>query len=227
MNNQNNTKGLTVIDYGISVNNPHNIIYHIGNKGYDLIKNRKQQKKYYNCSKCSISYNDEVNAFIGNLTKKHIEKLIKNGFNVYVNKDTSSYKVSISDNIDNIISISVTSTPQQFDYVDKHWVTQYDKEFGTKDVIKNKDYYKKWEPFITKWKGKIKKHLEEEYGIKDTMTIKEYLNLPYLEDWADMDKYVDINILKGNKHQYASYIPHVQFKLKNPLIIKSETVLFK
>jgi len=217
------------MNLGINIDDRYDKAFHIGSRGYDLIKNRKQQGISYTCSKCSDKYNNEVNMFIGKMSKKHIDKLIKNGFVSYSKKDTSEYTVSLIGNNDVINYISVTSTPQQNDYVDKHYYEDFKKEFGVfpKYIKKDKEYYAKWPEWIKNWKLKLKKYLEDTYNIKDKMTLEEYLSLPYLEDWADIDKYVDINIAKGNKHQYATYIPHIQVNTSKPLVYEKETVIYK
>lgn len=215
-----------MLDYGLDDINNFDELYHVGERGYDAIKNRKQQGKYHKCSKCKDAYNSEVSLFLGKITVNHIDSLVDNGFTVYRTKNISRYTISLSENIKNIESISVTSTPQQTEYNDLYYDERFLKVFG-ENPKKDKEYYNKWPSFIEEYKRDRKEYLYKQYGIKDDMSLKEYLSLPYLKDWSDMDKYVNINLEEGNKNQHASYIPHVQLKLKKPLIIKREEVLYK
>ena len=59
--------------------------------------------------------------------------------------------------------------------------------------------------------------------IAPALTARNYDTHPYIKKIKEsFDHWVDFNFHKGNKDQYASYIPHIHTKITMPL--KPETV---
>jgi hypothetical protein len=54
-------------------------------------------------------------------------------------------------------------------------------------------------------------------GLSYRMSLSEFINEINKRHWCNMDKFVDLNLLCGNKNQYASCIPHLQIGINRPL----------
>lgn len=198
-------------------------IYHISNTdSYKDIRplsfQKEGNKKIKDMLKkgYSISYMDEyskeINAFLGPIKKKHIMDSINAGFEVWSGLKNKAYlyKINLNDpaNILKIISINITSTPQQIEYDNKNW-NKFKKETLTLD---KDEFFKKKNIYIKERDSYLIK-----FGIKKAKNLQEFKKIIFLKDWSDMDKYFKKNISCGNKSQYASCIPHIQVKVSGPL----------
>ena len=224
-------------------------IYHVGGIGYRDVRplymlRTKKAKEHLKTIKDIYEfrpsryeeYITEVNAFLGKVECKHLKPLQEAGFEVYKDLDALYlYKINLTKQIDKINYIAVQSTPQQLEYDNKYWakfrektVKEIDYIYGlddvTYDLIKDTIYGKAWSEDFAKKQAEYMllrdNYLEKKYGIKKYMTYEEFIRLPYLDDWADLDKYWELNLKEGAKGQYASLVPHVQVSVKKPLEIE-------
>jgi hypothetical protein len=204
-------------------NNPH-YIYHIGTKGYkdirplafqksnsDKIKELKKRMspEYFE------TYKKEINAFLGEVTKKDLMLLKNAGFEQYQNiNDLYLYKINLNDpqNRSKIESTDITSTPQQIEFQNKHWPKLYKKIKHLED----KEFFEEKQ----KYKDKLESYLKSK-GIQKTKAIETFFSSPYIDDWSNVSKYFKKNVTCGNKRQYASCIPHIQVAVNNPLKFES------
>ena len=161
-------------------------------------------------------YKSESNFFLGPITGEHIDTLVNNGFKVWEGLQNKAflYVIDLNDqyNRSHINYINVTSTPQQIEYDNEHWAkfsSQYDNVSDEVFRRKKTNYFEQRD-----------KHLRKS-GIYKCKTVKMFTEIPFITDWSDMDKYVNINLTCGQKKQYASCIPHIQVSVSNPLKIKS------
>ena len=204
------------------------IVYHIGHPGYKDIRSgyflpdKKNEiiKSLKNLGK-SDSYIKEylksINCFPGKINYKMVEKLKNNNFELYQNIDNLEvYYIDLFDrkNKINIEYIKIESTPQQIAY-DKRYFEKEKKKAG---ADKSPEKFKK---FFDEYRKNRSKYLEQFYNIKEKFSVDElYQSLnSNLKDLKNMKKYFDLNANKGLKNQYASYIPHLQIKIKQPLKI--------
>jgi len=142
------------------------------------------------------------------LTYDQVETLRKNEFKVWQNKDSLySYKLSLLENKNFIDKIQFFSTEQENNYNDKNW----DKAFATVKSI-NEFNIAKREYERNKWDFLLK-----EYGIKEYYTVDEYINDVDKIITQNSDYYLRLNIKKGSRSQYASYIPHIGVTVNKPL----------
>ena len=209
-----------------------NKIYHISNNLYKdlrplklqdngLIKIQEMMSKGY--SKEYIDkYGLEVNFFFNPITKEHIEKMILNGFTNWNLSEFYLYTIDLHKLKDiNYNYISVTSTKQQRDYDDANWSAfekKYEHYYDAGDMVN-------WIKYKTIYATNRDKYLLDKFNIKKEMVIDELIKHPLLSDWLNFDKYFNYNLKHGNKKQYASYIPHIQFSVSEPIeYIKVEKI---
>ena len=153
-------------------------------------------------------YIREVNAFPGMMSAEDVSLLRRKGFVNWGKGTLYVYKIDLKQVESLIISINVTSTPEQTEFNDKNWTDWYTKHKHKvdEDFFKERDIYR----------NRQEAYLESK-GIKEAMTVDEYITLISTRDWQDVSKYVKLNARIGNKKQYASYIPHVQLEVSGPL----------
>jgi len=193
-------------------------VYHISNKVYEdirplwLQKNNTKLKnniKELIGSKRFESYKYEVSAFISPIKQEHIELMTNEGFKPWINNGLYIYEINLDDNKDSIISMSITSHPEQQEFMDKRWKKWYDRH----KYLSNDEF------FLAK-KG-LKIEMAIETNIPQHMSLEEFKDIIVGKDWCDMDKFIKLNIEKGSKEQYASYIPHVSISISKPLKFNS------
>lgn len=153
-------------------------------------------------------YIREVNVFPGMMSAEDVSLLRRKGFVNWGKGTLYVYKIDLKQVESLIISINVTSTPEQTEFNDKNWTDWYNKHKHKVD----EDYFKERDIY----RNRLKAYLESK-GIKGVMTVDEYITLISTRDWQDVSKYVKLNARIGNKKQYASYIPHVQLEVSGPL----------
>lgn len=209
-----------------------NKIYHISNSLYKdlrplklqqngLIKIQEMMSKGYSKEYVDI-YGLEVNFFFNPITKEHIEKMILNGFSNWNLSEFYLYTIDLNKLKDmNYNYISVTSTKQQRDYDDANW-SVFEKKYGhyydVGDMVN-------WVKYKTIYATNRDKYLLDKFNIKKEMMLDELVKHPLLSDWIDFDKHFNYNLKYGNKKQYASYIPHIQFSVNEPIdYIKVEKI---
>lgn len=209
-----------------------NNIYHISNSLYKdlrplklqqngLLKIQEMMSKGYSREYLNV-YGLEVNFFFNPISKEHIEKMILNGFNNWNLSEFYLYTIDLTKLKDmNYNYVSVSSTKQQRDYDDANWSTfekRYEHYYDSGDMVN-------WVKYKTKYVNDRDKYLLDKFNIKKKMTIDELIKHPLLSDWLDFDKHFKYNLKHGNKKQYASYIPHVQFSVNEPIdYIKVEKI---
>jgi hypothetical protein len=212
-------------------------IYHVANTNkYKDIRPLAFQKDGKNRVKellgkgYSVSYLDdyskEINAFLGPVKMKDINGLINAGFNVWSNLKNNAYlyRINLNDpiNLSKIMTVDITSTPQQIDYDNKHW-DKFKKNLDKYYKLSDKEFEKVKDEFFEKKKVYFDERNSylKRLGIKKVKTLQEFRKSPFLDDWANTDKYFKKNITCGNKTQYASCIPHIQVKVSGPLKYES------
>jgi len=153
----------------------------------------------------------EISAFLEPPKQSDIDRLITAGFTPWINNGLFVHKINLDDNIDNIISIKITSHPEQHKFMDKYWSKWYKKH----KHLNNDDFYKA--------KRELDKQMAVETGIPDCMSLEEFKILASEKDWYGFSEFVTLNVEKGSKEQYATYIPHVYVAVKKPLTIEEVT----
>ena len=157
------------------------------------------------------TYQYEINAFLEPPKQSDIDRLVSAGFTAWANNGLFIYKINLDDNIDNILSIRITSHPEQHKFMDKYWSKWYEKH----KHLNNDEFYKA--------KKELIKQMSIETGIPYQMSLEEFKILASEKDWYGFSEFVTLNIEKGSKRQYATYIPHVQITVKKPLTIEKVT----
>lgn len=198
-------------------------IYHIGVKGYKeilpggLVRSKKESEDFRTKHKLSKEYMDtynfEINAFLGEVKKEHIQMLRNKNFINWVGRDLYLYKININDpeNRKKIKYIKYTSTPEQTKLQEKVYWPILEKYRDASDDV---------------WEEKMKPYFEAEKKFKYTkkkMTFNQGINIDkkILNDMKDLNKWFKFNSIHGNKKQYATYIPHVQLYSKQGLKFES------
>jgi len=157
------------------------------------------------------TYKYEVNGFLEAPRSISIDKLISNGFKPWENNGLYIHTIDLDKNRDRINYISITSHPEQQEYMGKHW----NKWYKGHKHLNNTDFFKA--------KTVLKELMAKDTGIPSEMTLDEFKEISKDRNWYDFDKFVDINIKYGSKKQYASYIPHVQVSVNRGLIVERIT----
>lgn len=198
-----------------------NYVYHVSSELYNDIRALEYQpgksKSGYNEKMMDVDrYFREVNAFPGPVTAAQVAMLRRAGFKNWGDGKLYVYKINLHENSAAINHVSVTSTPEQAEYDKKHWPI-FDNQFqGVSDAVygeRKREYFEQRAKYLSS------------LGIKSTLTIDEYAQLLASKDWTQLDKYFLLNSKKGNKLQYASYIPHVQIDTRGPLTYESYEVI--
>lgn len=188
-------------------------VYHVGGNLYEDIRALDYQKgikrrEYVGTKEYLDKYFREVNSFPGAVSIKDVKLLRSRKFKRWDVEKLYLYKIDLLDVENRINSINVTSTPEQAEFDSDNWDSFYKVNKDVDDAT---------------WFERKKVYLEnrtdylKSKGIKDNMSVREYMDLVETKDWGNMNKYFHINSKKGNKNQYASYIPHVQLDCNGPL----------
>jgi len=203
----------------------HGVIYgyHFGNSGYDKIRpfifqddspdSRKDEVKEYLGEKRFESYQHEVSLMMFPLNSEQIGELVKNGFNAWDVPNITIYKVNLTKQADKIDYINLESIPEYNKWYDKNWDEFYDK-YSTVD----EDTFMELRKVLT-YKMCV------ETGIPRGVFIKDLKDIIHNKDWCDSDKHLKVNISKGNKNQYASYLPHFNIRVSEPLDFEEVTTI--
>jgi len=155
------------------------------------------------------TYKYEINAFLEPMTSELVNELIDNGFNVWKSNGLFLHEINLDENEDAINYIRVTSHPEQQAFMDEHWDDWYNRH---KDLNDND---------FNEAKTALKKLMAIKTGIPDEMTLEEFKTIYKDHKWCNIDYFVKLNIEKGSKRQYASYIPHLQISVNKPLTVSS------
>lgn len=196
-------------------------VYHVSAKLFKDIRALEyhvgKKKNDYTLITDVDAYFKEVNSFPGEVLKKDVELLRRNGFVNWGTGKLYVYKIDLIKNKHNINHINVTSTPEQSQYDNDNWDEFYSKYSSLSDeewVKGKRDYLIKRDLHLTN------------LGIGRDLTVDQYLSLIITKDWDNSSKYFKINSKHGDKKQYASYIPHVQLHTKGPLTFESVETLY-
>ena len=193
-------------------------IYHVGPKPYEDIRPlafQKDNEEAVALTKEIIgevafeTYQYEVSAFIEPITPELIKKLVDNGFERWKADVLYEHTINLDANVSAINYINITSHPEQQAFMDKHWLKWYDEH---KDLDSDA---------FNKARQALKRQMSKETGIPMNMSLKEFKNVLRKRIWCNMEYYVNLNVEKGSKRQYASYIPHVQISVNKPLIVEN------
>ena len=213
-------------------------VYHVGKKGYDVIKpggmvrtpeeRKKFQEKYPAMTDNEMDiYDYEINAFLGPVTKEMVLLLKNNGFINWNVDELYLYKINVTDPANKSIEyFRVTSTPEQMEYDKKHW----DKMYFKYKYLTDEDFEKVKNEFIKDKQNYMLKRAKylKQFNTDTELTLAQFLNInkKRYADWCDTEKYFKLNAMYGSKKQYATYIPHVQMYTKKALKFESSTKIF-
>jgi hypothetical protein len=207
---------------------PNRYIYHYSSKKFPEIKNLEMQGIYPKgdwVKKISDieSYRKTFSGVLEPLAAKDIARHRSAGFKNWGSGPIYEYKIDILKNKEAFDGpIKITSIPEREDFRAKEWA-QFIKRKGVdfQRMNHDDDYWEsvkdKYFDLIRKyWDSEFEKRLKKDYGV---LTPEVYVRSPRIthlrNNWT---KFIDKNIKKGNKDQYATYIPHIHTKIKKPLI---------
>jgi len=190
-------------------------VYHIGSAVYDSIKPLALQEGGMDRlpnGKVGETYIHEINAFLTSIEAKHVKKLVSKGFSAWDIVPMYMYKIDLLHNDNAIEYIRIVSTKEENDYHEKNYVAS--------------EYHKDPKGYMEKYKSDMREELKD-VGVRNELTLDEYMELDIkrFREWKNMDKWIHVNLLKGNKQQYASNIPHAQIYVTKPLKILEITKL--
>ena len=155
------------------------------------------------------TYKYEINAFLEPLTSELVSELVDNDFSLWESNGLFQHEINLDENEDAINYIRITSHPEQQAFMDKHWDDWYDEH----KHLNNDEF--------SEAKAVLKKIMAVKTGIPDKMTLEEFKIVYKDHKWCNIDYFVKLNIEKGSKKQYASYIPHLQISVNKPLTVSS------
>jgi len=212
--------------------NENDFIYHYGGPGYKELKNRRMLGLSLPKDVSNDSYLDTFSAFLAPLSKDQIQKFRNSGFKAWkaVPLPIYEYKIKVSDNIDSFNGpITFTSLPEEVssDFRNSVWA-DYLKTKGIdfKKMYEDDNYWKEIkDSYIKEAKSPIyNKLLGEWFKSKfgSEVTAQNFATHPFIRRVKkNFNKYVGQNLRKGNKNQYATFIPHIYTKIKKPIKIYS------
>ena len=201
-------------------------LYHYGKSGYEYIKSpvmlypehivdEKYKKKYGEIF--GMFYSNSVSLTIPKLDTEDIDRLVRNGFKLWNNVE-SMYVIDTDTNKDNISLISIESVPEINNVLNKVW-EKWNKDINA-DIMTDEEYVFHWSAL---WMNLISAKL---INIPKLVYLDDFESIVNEhEHWLDTEKWIKENIKRGSRNQYASYIPHVQILIKEPLIIEEEVKL--
>lgn len=183
------------------------IVYHVGNQKWEDLRpvslqtmtteelnGKREFLLQYMTEDRLRTYFEEINFFVGKITKQHVDLLIKSGFNNWNMEEVYLYTVDLKKVKKSISYIKIKSTPEQAEYDVKHWKGH------------NENYFKRRKKYLSK------------QGLGIDINLSEYLKNPLIDKYKeDIDKHVEYNIIHGDKGQYASYIPHIHVNVNEPI----------
>lgn len=205
-------------------------VYHYSAQKFTEIKNRKMlglpaPEQASNPEE----YNQNVSLLPAPLTRDVIENYRGHGFTAWGRGPLYEYKISIPKNMSAFPGeIRLTSTPDQLQYNRRH---SFDKAFSDQGidrqrVIRDNKYWEEVKDNYIEIKEKYKEAQDKyvKHMISPSLTSRNYSSHPYIKKLIDsFDFWVDFNLRKGDKSQYASYIPHIHTNIDKPLIPESVT----
>jgi len=203
-----------------------NFVYHYSNIKFDSIKTRgmlglSAPKEASDSEK----YIKQVSLTLAPIPVKIIKQYRSKNFTAWgkPGEPLYEYKINIIKNKNSFDGpIILTSTPEAKLFKHTVWsdfITKKGIDF--KRMIKDDDYWNKikktYFEYVSKyWNHEFTKFNNKKYGI---LTPEKYLvSKPIKKIINNYPKYLQYNLLNGNKNQYASYIPHIHTKIKTPLI---------
>jgi len=198
-------------------------VYHYAKDGtYENIQSLHIQKRTHD-KISGANYRYHVSAFVNRLKEEHVLSMRENGFTVY-NEMTRLYEYKLKLNsIRDVIDMKrgglvISSTPLLYTIHETYWKKDYDAFIGKRPNCTHGEF--------NTWKKRWK---ERRYrvllmlGLETPLSVDEYLQNEYRKKEKDMTGHVAFNVEFGNKSQYATYIPHVQVFIDNPIEIEKVT----
>ncbi len=202
--------------------NGNRYIYHYSERKFDSIKNREMlglnaPVKTNNPSE----YIKTASFLLEPIPLDIIKRYKEEGFTAWNSDSLYEYKIDILENKKRFDgSIKLTSTPEQLKYDKQHWEKTFRKNNIDLTRIKNDNHY--WEinkeiflKIKTKYFEDRTKFLNKIYGY---LTPSSYAVSEKIKDLREENiKWLEYNLIHGDKEQYASYIPHIHTPIKKPL----------
>jgi len=205
-------------------------VYHYSSQKFTEVKNRKMLGlPAPEQASDPEKYNQTVSLLPSRLTKETIQNYRSYGFKAWGQGTLYEYKISIPKNISAFPGeIRMTSTPDDLQYTRRNSFDNAFKKAGIdrQRAIKDDKYYEevkeeyhKVKMEYTALKDKYVKHM-----ISPALTSRNYSTHPYIKKIKEnFDYWLEFNLRRGNKNQYASYIPHIYTKIDKPLIPETVT----
>ena len=185
--------------------------YHLSNEKRDIILPLALQKGYVPSDSLGEQYEREINFLLQAPTSEQKQKMIDAGFKRWASDKTYVHRVDLESlPADSVKYISVTSTPEQREYASKEW-----NKFYSKAKSLEGDLFRKAKESYLK---KRNRYLSKLYGKQGQMSIEELSKHPMLNEWSDLDKHLEENLIHGNRDQYASNIPHIQIGVTKGIV---------
>jgi hypothetical protein len=219
------------IDYLIEsfeADNDQQYVYHYSALKFAEVKTRKMlglpaPKEASNPDK----YNQTVSLSPSPLSKDTINKYRDSGFKAWGHGPLYEYKISIPKNVSAFVGdIRLTSVPEQLAYTRRYPLDKVMAKQGIdmQKAIKDNSYWEEVkEDYLRikrEWYNDLDKYIRHMIG--QALTSRNYADHPYIKKIKNsFDYWVDFNLHRGDKNQYASYIPHIHTKIDKPLIPES------
>jgi hypothetical protein len=159
------------------------------------------------------SYDSRISLLLTYVTTDEIRKFAKAGFERWNMEHAYMYILDV-DKIKGYEHAIMQSTKQQAAYDLKHWSNEM-------DPVSDEDF-----PEARKEYGlRRDAYLLSQHGIPTKVPIEAFTENKLYADWASHD-WIKYNMKHGDKDQYASYIPHMQLHLNEPLVYQDVVKLF-
>ena len=161
------------------------------------------------------SYFSTLSFFPFPVSPESVKRLQDAGFSQWGSVPLIEHKVDLSKEKDKIRFIELVATPEQNEFFYEHWAKMVKSEPGTPEFDAEKAEYLKLETARVRQIGqgpwRSVKEFSKSKGWK-------HFKSPSSEKW------VDLNLEKGNKAQYATYIPHIIVTVTGPLEVVEQNV---
>ncbi len=174
-------------------------------------------------------YNKKVSLLPSPLSKKTIKEYRGRGFKAWGSGPIYEYKISIPKNHTAFPGeIEMTSVPEGTRFEKRNPYDKYFKDRGLDRprAMKDDEYYQSVKEEYNKARNEYSKNMSKyiKHMISPRLTSRNYDTHPYIAKIKkSFDYWVDFNLRRGSKEQYASYIPHIHTEITKVLVPETVT----
>lgn len=176
-------------------------LYHVSDTLYDVLKSKALVDPD---NKDLKSYDSRISLLLTYVTTDEIRKFAKAGFEPWKMEQAYMYILD-TDKIKGYEYAIMQSTRQQQAYDLKHWSKDM-------DPVSDEDFFEARKEYTIRRDAYLLKH----HNIVTKSSIETLTENKLYKNWSRHD-WISYNLKHGDKDQYATYIPHIQLHLTEPL----------